>query len=71
MSLTLGEWEEHIGPAGWEPLHVERGFGAGQGCVTAMALTGMTLLIDQTSRYRANRRAGWAMSALAVPGQWR
>jgi hypothetical protein len=48
ISLTLGEWEEHAQE--WEPLHVERGYAADVPVVTALALTGMTLLMDQTSR---------------------
>jgi len=62
ISLTLGEWEEHA--CQWAPLHVERGFAAGQSVVTAIAVTGMTLLMDQTSRTAEQLAGSFAASIL-------
>jgi len=46
-STCFAEWEE-ISP--WDPLHVERGFNKDESVVTAFAMTGIGVAIDQTSR---------------------
>ena len=47
FTMCFPEWEER-GP--WQPLHVERGFEAGDSVVTAFAMTsGPTLIVDQDS----------------------
>lgn len=45
-TLCIGEFEE-ANP--WPPLHVERGWAAEDSCVTVMAPTGSTNIIDMTS----------------------
>eukprot|EP01048_Picozoa_sp_COSAG05_P017600 COSAG05_NODE_2427_length_3074_cov_21.166723_2_plen_526_part_01 len=63
LGLTFGEWEERAST--WTPLHVERGFSAEDSVVTCIALTGMTMLIDQTSR-TASQLAGTFASILST-----
>ncbi|PZC47247.1 MAG: hypothetical protein DK306_001221 [Chloroflexi bacterium] len=49
FTLCFGEWEERA-PT-WTPMHVERGFAAGDSVITAMTQSGgPTQLIDETSR---------------------
>jgi len=48
FTMCFPEWEER-NP--WTPLHVERGFGAGDSVVTAFAMSsGPTLIVDQDAR---------------------
>ena len=50
MKFTMC-FAEHEERSPWEPLHVERGFDAGDSVVTVFAMTsGPTLIVDQTSR---------------------
>ncbi|MPZ97867.1 MAG: redoxin domain-containing protein [Dehalococcoidia bacterium] len=50
-TLCFAEWEER---SPWEPLHVERGFEAGDSVVTLFTATGgPNLIVDQTSRSAA------------------
>ena len=55
FTMCFPEWEER-NP--WDPLHVERGFGADDCVVTVFAMTsGPTLIVDQSSR-TASQLAG-------------
>jgi hypothetical protein len=48
FTMCFAEWEER---SPWEPLHVERGFKAGDSVVTAFAMTsGPVQIVDQDSR---------------------
>lgn len=48
FTMCFAEWEER---SCWEPLHVERGFSAGDSVVTAFAMTsGPVQIVDQESR---------------------
>jgi hypothetical protein len=48
FSMCFAEWEEG---SPWDPLHVERGFQAGDSVVTAFAMTsGPVQIVDQESR---------------------
>ena len=54
-SMCFAEWEER---SPWPPLHVERGFDAGDSVVTLFAMTGgPSLIVDQSSR-TAHQLAG-------------
>ena len=61
FATCFGEREERA--EGWEPLHVERGYEAGDSVVTCIALTSCVLLNDQTSR-TARQLAGTFAAAL-------
>jgi hypothetical protein len=48
FTMCFAEWEERTP---WDPLHVERGFDAGDSVVTVFAMTGGPVhIVDQTSR---------------------
>ncbi len=47
FTMCFAEWEER---SKWEPLHVERGFSAGESVVTVLALEGPHQIADQASR---------------------
>ncbi|MDA0270730.1 MAG: TlpA family protein disulfide reductase [Chloroflexi bacterium] len=47
FTMCFAEWEER---SPWEPLHVERGFAPEDSVVTVFTSTGLSLMVDQTSR---------------------
>ena len=59
-SMCFAEREER---SPWEPLHVERGFDAGDSVVTLFAMTGgPSLIVDQTSRTAPQLAGSFALS---------
>jgi hypothetical protein len=47
FTMCFAEWEER---SPWEPLHVERGFAPEDSVVTVFTSTGLSQVVDQTSR---------------------
>ncbi|MCY3818039.1 MAG: TlpA family protein disulfide reductase [Gammaproteobacteria bacterium] len=59
-SMCFAEWEER---SAWPPLHVERGFDAGDSVVTLFAMTGgPSLIVDQASRTASQLAGSFALS---------
>lgn len=49
-SLCFGEDEEGLPPAGWEPLHVERGLQASESAATVVGITGSSNILTAQIR---------------------
>ena len=64
FTMCFAEWEER---SPWPPLHVERGFAAGDSVITAFAMTsGPALCVDQTSRSARQLAGSLALSLEAA-----
>jgi hypothetical protein len=62
-TFCIGENEE---ASPWEPLHVEKGFAAGDGCVTVMAPSGTTNIVDMACRTAEGLLKTMASSMMAI-----
>ena len=64
FTMCFPEWEER---SPWPPLHVERGFEAGDSVVTAFAMSsGPALCVDQSSRSARQLAGSFALSLEAA-----
>lgn len=66
FTMCFPEWEER---SPWEPLHVERGFAAGESVVTAYtASSGPVLMVDQDSRTASQLAGSFGLALEAMFG---
>ena len=60
FTMCFPEWEER---SPWDPMHVERGFDAGDSVITAFAMSsGPALCVDQSSRTARQLAGSFALS---------